>query len=160
MTNLINPKPRFGYNPSTETIYDYQAQRDVALTDRYQAPDGTWDLHEAKRRILAGETVEGARVPGNDPAPVNAVQGESNLQPNNEGKASNEGATEEVGLTAEQLQAAKLSDLQAVALGISAEQVATGGASVAQVAAWKLTPSRIKALKLTPEQVKILTGGG
>lgn len=149
MSNLINPKPRFGYHPSTDMIYDYQAQRDVPVTDRYQAPDGTWNLHEVKRLILAASTIEAARVPSASPP-------------------SNEGAKEEIGaegtgqaapwaICAMDLQAAKLSDLQRAALGITEAQVALTGVSSGQVAGWKLNPVRIKALKLSPEQVNILS---
>lgn len=171
MSNLINPKPRFGYHPSTDMIYDYQAQRDVPVTDRYQAPDGTWNLHEVKRLILAGETIEAARVPSASP-PSNVVrlkqaanegakpevgaQGEGSAAP--VGAPPQEGASDPPGIGAEQLQAAKLSDLQRAALGITDEQLSSTGVRADHAAGWKLSPARIKALKLSPEQAKILSG--
>lgn len=62
--SLINPKPRFGYDADADAVYDYLTQRDEPLRDFYSAPDGVWDLFEVKRLILAGSTVEAARVAG------------------------------------------------------------------------------------------------
>jgi hypothetical protein len=69
MSNILNPKPRFGYNPTTDMIYDYVAQKDVTAAASYTGIDGNWNLLEVKRAILANETIETARLTVVKPAP-------------------------------------------------------------------------------------------
>ena len=73
MSNLMNPKPRFAFDPTANRIFDYATSRDVELTEAYVAKDGIWNLLEVKALILAGEPIEAARVAGPSaaaPAPV------------------------------------------------------------------------------------------
>lgn len=138
---LINPKPRFGYDPETDAVYDYVKQKDVALTTDYAAGDGVWDLIEVKRLILAGLTVEGAR------RDLTAAE----LSP-----PSSAPEPAITGLTGVQLTALKLSAVQAAALGLTPIQISVTGVTATQVRAWALTAARAEALKLTSEQRAVL----
>lgn len=162
---LINPKPRFGYETESDRVYDYVVQRDVALTDRYEARDGVWNLHEVKRLILAGEPVEGARIPSAAPVtspPPPFIPTNSDLVP-----APSTSLPQDLqsaiptkghvtGLSVAQLLELKLSALQAAALGITPTQMSATGLTATQVQAWALTPERAEALKLTAEQRAVL----
>lgn len=162
MTNLINPKPRFGYDTAADKIYDYVAQRDVAIVDKYAAKDGVWNLLEVKRLILAGATIEAARrdysaaetaakptlkvVPKTAAATTAKTantpgQGDPAV-PHVPGQA----------MSAAQVTALKLSAIQAAALGITPAMMSTTGVTAAQVHGWGLTTARADALKLTAEQ--------
>lgn len=164
MSNILNPKPRFGYTPTTDLIYDYVAQRDVAPASNYAAVDGNWNLLEVKRAILAGETIEFARLSVKKvpivqpraatpaPAPVPSV-GEPSSSTPAAAPAPGHGV---VALSAEQLQSLKLSPLQAAAMGLTASQLNVTGVTALQVANWGLNAARADALKLTPEQRAIL----
>jgi regulator of protease activity HflC (stomatin/prohibitin superfamily) len=62
MSNLINAQPRFGYDPATNTIYDYVAQRDIPLANLpegtpYRADDGEWNLHAVAVSIQTGAPI-------------------------------------------------------------------------------------------------------
>lgn len=156
---LINPKPRFAYDDATDMIYDYVGQKDVALVAKFNAKDGVWNLLEVKRLILAGQTIESARVgylkaPGPPPklevvkptpspvSPAPAASTAATVAPIVPGQ----------GLTATQLQSLKLSAIQAAAMGIKHEEMASTGVTAEQIADWGLTPARANALKLNTEQ--------
>lgn len=163
MSNILNPKPRFGYTPATDLIYDYVAQKDVAPTANYATADGSWNLLEVKRAILANETIEFARLSVKrppiaqpraatpTPAPVSAPP--SSSAPPAANPAPGHGV---LAMSAEQLQALKLSPLQAAAMGISTAQMNVTGVTALQVANWGLNAARADALKLTLEQRAIL----
>lgn len=164
MSNIINPKPRFGYNPAADTIYDYVAQCDVPVLARYNTGDGAWDLIEVRRAILANETIEFARLsvvkpapaaPGVAAAPAAPVHAAASSPPEGHvfGGAAAHAA---VGMSAEQLQALKLLPLQMAAMGITPIQAEVTGVTALQVANWGLTPARADALQLTPEQRAVL----
>src|SRR5712664_2847178 len=126
---LINPKPRFAFDPDTGLVYDYAKQRDVPLTDDYSAADGVWDLLEVKRLILAGLSIEAALRYGPPPTTplqqgtathiqsetpnVGPAAGQIQAQTPNVPPASGSAGT--TGLSVEQLTALKLSALQAAA---------------------------------------------
>jgi hypothetical protein len=156
---LINPKPRFAFDPDTDQVYDYLKQRDVPLTEDYSALDGVWDLLEVKRLILAGLPVEGARRYGPPPAeplpgmPAGdpAVPGP---QPTTNAPATGGAGT--TGLSVEQLTALKLSALQAAALGLTPTQLTATGVTALQVDGWGMDAARAEALKLTAEQRAVL----
>lgn len=166
---LINPKPRFGFDPEANSIYDYVLQRDLSiLADVYEAPDGPWNLVEVKRLILEGLPVEGARIPrpqplsgvtelvsGTQSPPPNASHTQlSNLQVNTQGQNTQHQAV--TGFSVAQLLGLKLTALQAAALGITPTQMNATGVTGSQVQDWALTPERAEALKLTPEQRQVL----
>lgn len=178
MTNLINPKPRFGFNPATDMVYDYVAQRDVALVDKYAGKDGVWDLLEVKRLILAGETIEGARRnytpaetaakpspkpvpnPGLTPAPLTA---QAITKPRGATPDPADPAVHHIpgqAMTPAQLIALRLTAMQAAAMGITPTMMNTTGVTAAQVQGWGLTTARADALKLTAEQRAVLLPGG
>jgi len=172
MSNILNPKPRFGYNPDTGLIYDYVAQKDVPATPNYAAIDGTWNLQEVQRAIMANETIEFARLtvikpapkpqqkpgvpvtplaPGQVAAPTTVRSGP---QPTTGASAHPTiAATTPAGaMSVGELQALKLTPLQAAAMGITPSQMNVTGVTALQVANWQLTPARADALRLTKEQ--------
>lgn len=166
---LINPKPRFAWDDATDLIYDYVAQRDVALQVSYHAPDGVWDLVEVKRLILAGKSVEAAFMGAADPevpAPAPAgKKGRSTAPPANpvdpaapDGKAAAAPKFDaaSIGLSVSQLIALKLSPIQAAALKLTAAQMTATGVPAETVRAWAMTAERADALKLTAAQRKVL----
>lgn len=168
MSNIINPKPRFGFNPTTGLLYDYVAQRDVdPTTPPYVAADGVWDLHAVKLAILAGQSIESGHLALQPPAPAAAgtaptpptlIDG-TQPAPSSSPKAAKDStarAARSDGLSAEALTALKLSPLQLAALGIRHEQLSTGGISDAQIKGWGVTAERAEALRLTPEQRAVL----
>jgi hypothetical protein len=172
MSNILNPKPRFGYNPDSGLIYDYVAQKDVPATPNYAGVDGAWNLLEVKRAIMANETIEFARLtvikpapkpqpkPAVPVAPLAPVPGQaapttvkSGLQPTTGASAHpTMGATPAGAMSVAELQALKLSPLQAAAMGITPAQMNVTGVTALQVANWGLTPARADALKFTKEQ--------
>lgn len=153
MTNILNPKPRFGYNPDTDLIYDYALQRDVPPLDKpYDAVDGTWNLAFVKKAILSGESIETAHLSVRRAGPP--VQGRAGAQPPRPGQPARSALPG--GLTAEQLQGLKFSAVQLAALNISPAQVNTTGVTAAQVQNWGLNALRADSLKLTPEQRAVL----
>lgn len=167
MTNLLNPKPRFGFNPTSNLMYDYVAQRDVPLTETYPAKDGVWDLNEVKRLILAGETVEAARrdysagETGAAPAPKAVPQADLKVAPSAPFPAARLPGTAGIqALSPAQVEALKLSAIQAAALGITPTMMLSTGVSEAQVRNWALTDKRADALRLTAEQRAVLLPGG
>lgn len=169
MSNLINPKPRFGFNPSADTAYDYVAQRDVPLTDKYPAKDGVWNLLEVKRLILAGETVEAARrdytaaETAAKAAPKTAASTTAKtLDAPGQHNAALSGAVPPApgrGLDPAQLQALKLTAIQAAAMGITPTMMNATGVTGAQVQGWGLTSARADALKLNADQRAALLSG-
>jgi hypothetical protein len=192
MSNILNPKPRFGYNPDTGLIYDYVAQKDVQAVPNYAGIDGTWNLQEVQRAIMANETIEGARLtvikPAAKPAPkpgvpvtplapgqvaaapiplapgqvaapapagVPRVPGQAQPTTVRPGQQPTTGAATHPtagAMSVAELQALKLSPLQAAAMGISPSQMNVTGVTALQVANWQLTPARADALRLTKEQ--------
>jgi hypothetical protein len=168
--NLINPKPRFGYNPDAEQIYDYVAQKDVAVSASYPAPDATWNLAEVKRLILAGLPIEAARIgPGvapaakpkpTPPAPIANLRFPASAKKPTPPSVPAAGAAvahaHGTGMSVEQLKGLKLSALQAAALGLTTTQLTATGVTAAQVANWGMNAARADALKLTPEQRAVL----
>lgn len=124
---LINPKPRFGYETESGLMYDYVAQRDVALSNRYKAADGVWDLFAVKDLILSGQPVEAGRVgpaeksppgtpskppvpgPGTVAAPTTPTTGQLDNPPAGQPFA---GTAPTAALSVAQLLALKLSALQ------------------------------------------------
>jgi hypothetical protein len=171
--NIINPKPRFGYTPESDMIYDYVLQKDVPATASYTAVDGTWNLLEVKRAILAGETIEFAHLTiikkaspiaqpraGGTTAPAGTTAApttvKSGIQPTT-GASAHPGSGVGTGMSVSQLQALKLSPLQMAAMGITPTQLNVTGVTALQVANWGLTSARADALKLTPEQRSALS---
>jgi len=170
---LINPKPRFAYDDATDQVYDYVKQRDIALTDHYEAADGIWDLLEVKRLILAGQAVEEARIadlprrplptappppveqPGTQAAPSTESKGTLELEEPAKEEAEGQGKTLP-GLSVAQLIALNLSPIQAAALGLTSAQLSATGVTAAQIANWGMNEERAEALKLTPAQRAIL----
>jgi hypothetical protein len=156
MSNLINPKPRFGYNPDLKSVYDYVLQRDVPVVTDYVASDGVWDLTKVRDAIIAGQQIESARksvtsgplkVSGAQPAPAAKAPA----------PAAKSGAITASTTTPAAMKALAFTPTQAAALGISQAEL-TGGMSAAQVSAIKakLTPARAIALKLTAAQKSFL----
>jgi hypothetical protein len=137
MTNLINPKPRFGWNPDTKLMYDYVAGKDVALTENYSAVDGVWDLLKVRDLIMSGATVESARV-GPAVAPRAPTPGISGATP-----------------PAVAIKLLGFTPIQAAAMALTPEQLANG-LSQADVAKIGMTKGRAIALKLTPAQMEFL----
>lgn len=131
MTNLINPKPRFGYNPTANTMYDYIDGKDVPIIPSYVASDATWNLVKAKELILAGQPVESARS-GPGAAPRTAAP-----------KPAPVAASSSTAFT----------PIQAAALGISVHELADEltPAQLASIKA-KVTPARAIALGLSAAQ--------
>lgn len=169
MSNLINPKPRFGYNPTNGLLYDYVAQKDIAPTDKpYEAPDGTWNLNTVKLAILAGQTIEEGHLsvkkasppatgtPPNPKTTVSAATPKIAAKPAPTPPTTLAPTGVTTGLSAEQLQALKLSPLQMAALGITPTQLNVTGLTALQVANWALSEARADALKLTPAQREAL----
>ncbi len=179
---LINPKPRFGYDPVTGMIYDYVAQKDVPVTATpYSASDGTWDLQKVKNAILFGGTLEVGHVtlvtpktPGlsadAQPAPKVAApspitHGASAIKPP---QAAGFGAITRTAPLSPTLAAAApigsadaLSPAQLATLSLSPLQGAALGLTAAQmksgltgaeIEAIGMTAARADALQLTPAQ--------
>jgi hypothetical protein len=140
MSNLINPKPRFGWNPDSKLMYDYVAGKDVALTETYSAVDGVWDLLKVRDLILSGATVESART------------GDAPLTPAPPARSPLPNGSQHPAVA---IKALNFSPIQAAALGLTHDQL-TNGLSAADVAAIKMTPARAIALKLTAEQKAFL----
>lgn len=143
MTNLINPKPRFGYNPTADTMYDYIDGKDVPISPSYVASDATWNLVKAKALILAGQPVESARSgPGSGKTPAQVqMEAARAKKPAPAAAASSSSA------------AVNFSPIQAAALGISVNESASQltPAQLANIKE-KITPARAIALKLSPAQ--------
>lgn len=141
MSNIINPKPRFGYNPDTKTIYDYLAGRDVPVTADYVGTDGyMWDLVRVRDLILSNQTVEQAR--GHvAPTPKPVLKA---------GPVPNPAVT-----PAKLLAGQGFTPIQKAALGITAALEASG-LTAADKAKMQVSPARAIALKLTALQVHFL----
>lgn len=173
MSNYLNPKPRFGYDPHREVVYDYLAQRDVSPSDEpYESLDGVWDLNEVKAAILTGHTIEGALIDRVRPKPAarpqpplpnaGTVKAPAKAPPKTDAKtppadgddAPPPGPAQ--GLSVAQLLSLRLSAIQCAALGITPTQLNATGVTAQQVEGWGLTPERAEALKLTPPQRAIL----
>jgi hypothetical protein len=163
MTNLIHPKPRFGYNPTTGLVYDYLAGRDAAPSEEpYESVDGVWDLNEVKAAIETGHPIEGALIERVRPKPAAKAPGAP--VPNKgtvkaPSKTADDGKLPDPvksGLSVAQLIGLGLSAVQCAALQITPQQLTATGVSAEQVAGWELTPERADALKLTPQQRAVL----
>lgn len=143
MTNLVNPKPRFGYNPDLKTVYDYVDGKDVPITPNYTASDGVWDLTQVRDLILSGSTIESARKSIATPKP-NTPPARAQLPA---GNVAADPLMKNLAFT----------PIQAAALGLTPAEM-KGGLSAAQAAAIKakMTPARAIALKLTPNQKQFL----
>ena len=140
---LINPKPRFAYDDASDLVYDYVKQRDVELTDRYEAADGLWNLNDVKRLILSGQAVEAARVAGPSERPVAPRQPDPPLQQPGTVVAPSQSADADktwAGLSVPQLIALNLSPIQAAALRLTSAQLSATGVTAEQVKAWDMTP--------------------
>ena len=151
---LIHAKPRFGYDDATDMVYDYLVQRDLALTDRHEAPDGVWDLNEVKRLILLDQPVETARV-GNAPKPKAAPP--APFKPKAQGgltpaPSSGPAAADQGGLSADELKALGLTPLQQAALGLTRSQIDVTGIPRSTIDGWGITAARADALKLNEAQ--------
>ena len=182
MTNILNPKPRFGYNPDTAMIYDYVAQRDISPTDKpYDAIDGSWNLVAVRDAIMGGLPIEGGHVSVKKPVPVAAhpattpptptpglVVAPSTTKPGPTPQPTTVDALHPqpgapgkfyagtTGLSGAQLTALKLSSLQAAALGLTQVQLTATGVPASTVAGWGLNEARAYALNLTAEQRAVL----
>jgi hypothetical protein len=174
MSNLINPKPRFGYNPATGQIYDYVAQKDLTPSSEiYSALDGTWNLVTVRDAILAGQTIEAGHLSVKSPTPPAAGKAQSPkpavalpgapVAPTTTSPKHGQPSTINSdphattgGLSAEQVTALKLSPLQMAALGVTPIQLTATGVTPMQVTLWHLTPARADALSLTAEQRAVL----
>jgi hypothetical protein len=174
---LINPKPRFAFDPDAQTVYDYVTGRDVPLQANYQATDGQWNLFRVKELILGGHTIEEARLNTTVPvakAPVldklppkvgtpvspGALAAEALNGPLSAPPPPNSAPPAPVptkSLTAAQLQGLKLEPLQLAALGITPKQVKVEGLTAPELAALKMTPLRAQRLELNSEQAQALT---
>lgn len=175
--NLLNPKPRFGYNPDSHMVYDYITQRDVAIVPSYASVDGTWNLAKVVELILGGQTIEAAKIsnvtapkPAKPvPAPVPVV---AKAPPAPSGAVA---AAAVAAAAAAQANAAKaavsskppkfLSSAEIKQLGLSPVQIASlritpvmlaNGLNWAQIQALRVTPSRATMLKLTTAQAAAL----
>lgn len=167
---LINPKPRFAYDNETCMIYDYVDGRDVPITGQpYQALDGQWDLVRLRDLICTGQQIDSARLNANKrppaakpapapaaPAPAAGKAGDTALSEPEEDSVPNVTAAGTQALTAPELQALRLTDLQRAALGITPAMYGTTGLSTAQKQALGINAARAKMLELTPEQVAAL----
>lgn len=160
MSNILNPKPRFGFNPTTGQIYDYLAQKDITPTQAaYSAADGTWNLIGVRDAILAGTNIEVHHlsvIAPKKPAPRPAV---APARPTTAAVAASQAVPARgpgEGMSTGQLTALKLQPLQAAALGITHVQMTSTGVTAAQVKNWGLTAARADALKLTAEQRAVL----
>lgn len=60
--SLINAKPRFAFDPTDNTIFDYATSKSVPATGTFQSSDGKWDAALLAEFIVTGQSVEGARV--------------------------------------------------------------------------------------------------
>lgn len=154
MTNLINPKPRFGYNPTAKTMYDYVDSRDVPVDAHYQAADGVWDLTKVRDLILAGEPIEAGRISlvKRPPKPAAAAAAKPAV-------LADKGPPAPAGLhlmTPPQRTKA-FTPVQAAALGVSVNELASGltAAQLANIRE-KITPARAITLGLTAEQKGLL----
>jgi hypothetical protein len=170
MSNLINPKPRFGFNPMTGLLYDYVAQRDLAVTDKvYDAVDGTWNLVAVRDAILANQPIEGAHLtikkvapfrpnsgPARTPAPGPAAAPTTLVAKPDQPTTTDANKRPVTGLSAEQLNGLKLTAIQVAVLGITPTQLTATGVPPAQVESWRINEARADALKLTPEQRAVL----
>lgn len=155
--NIMNPKPRFGLNTDTGTLYDYVAQRDVKPVANYQAVDGTWDLTKVAAAILAGTNIELAHLSVKAPAPKVTPAAAKSAAPITPAAAAPSASVATIpGLSPAQLQGLKLSAIQGAALGITATQISTTGVTAQQVSNWGLNEARANALKLTADQRKVL----
>lgn len=61
---MINPKPRFGYDEALDKLYDYQTNRNIAIGELLECPDGVWNTEQVKELILAGKSIEPALTRG------------------------------------------------------------------------------------------------
>jgi hypothetical protein len=140
MTNLINPKPRFGFNPDIKTIYDYVLQRDVPVASEYTSTDGVWNLMKVRDLILEGQPIEAARISIAAPKAAAKPTGSPALPTGHPAVAMHELA---------------FTPIQVAALGLTPAQV-SNGLSDADVKNIGMTPARAIALKLSPAQSAFL----
>lgn len=175
--NLINPKPRFGYNPDSHMVYDYVNQRDVAVVPSYAATDGTWDLTKVVALILGGQTIESARIsnvtapkpakPAPHPAPVAAKPAAA--PPSGAQAAATAAAAQAQANAARSAVSSKppkhLSSAELKQLGLTPLQIASlqitpvmlaNGLNWAQIQALRVTASRAAMLKLDASQAAAL----
>lgn len=169
MSNLINPKPRFGLNLEANTMFDYVSSRDVPVTALYQGSDGQWNLETVKKLILAGKTIETAKLNNTvPPKPTATLQPAPAKAPAPTAKAP--APTAKPAPAAAQPKPASGAPAPANALAAStAANLATSKAAVAAAAANKLpstgvakgarhglTAPQIQALQLQPLQLAAL----
>jgi hypothetical protein len=157
MSNMINSKSRFGYNPDSDLVYDYITQKDVKPVASYVSKDGTWNLLEVKRLIMGGFYIDSARIGAVvKPAAAAPVAGAKQAVPV-------PGATpNSLPTTVSQVRvpASPAPTTVKPAPGPSAKPplspapgLAPSGLSVAQLQALKLTAVQAAALSLTPTQM-------
>ena len=60
--SLKNAQPRFAVDESDGRVFCYLTGRYFNPTGELTAPDGVWDLAKVKEAVLAGTTVEAARI--------------------------------------------------------------------------------------------------
>lgn len=70
MTQIINPKPRFGLENNLvqvgdevvdqSTLYDYVTHENVPLGTLLQTPEGVWDTARVAQLIRGGHSIEAA----------------------------------------------------------------------------------------------------
>lgn len=68
---LQNAQPRFGYDATDNTIFDYANSKSVPATGNFHSVDGKWNADKIVQAIKTGQTVEFARV----------AEDEANVQP-------------------------------------------------------------------------------
>ena len=153
---LINPKPRFAFDPATGLVYDYVTGRDVPLTETYQAHDGVWDLKAVADAIMKGVPID-MYVHRSDAPAAQAQDGAQTAgeQPVS-GQLLEDAAGPLGGLTAPQLRALALSPLQAGMLGLTAGMLAESGISATHLHSLNVTAERAAELQLSPEQAAAL----
>jgi hypothetical protein len=170
MTNLINPKPRFGLDDTKNTIFDYLSNRDVAIVPNHQSVDGQWDLVQVRALILAGKTIESAQLNRTVPPRPAPQQPKAPTAPSASPTAPAAAAAQAVpspmaqvgpaptkSLTALQIQALKLEPLQLAALGITPQQLKVSGLTPEQLVALRVTPQRAAIMRLDGAQQTALT---
>lgn len=159
---IHNPKPRFGYDDTLDKVFDYVTSRDVALTDKYETTDGTWDLRQVKALILSGAQITAALVGPAVAKPVAvakpAVAAAAKTSPTpasgvspSAPQAAHAGHVPHA-LTPADLIALKLTALQCGALGIKPSELTATGLTAERIEAMRVTPARAAALQLSAAQ--------
>jgi hypothetical protein len=156
MSNLINPMPRFGLNSEANTMFDYISSRDVPITALYQGKDGQWNLETVRQLILAGKTIETAKLNSNVPPKPTAV-----LQPKPATPAKpvvRQPGAPLPAAAAPAPAAAPVAAPKPAAPATGAKPAPTGprkALSAQQIQALKFEPLVLAALGITPQQAKV-----